>query len=481
MLRALDRELRLVREAGEQRKLTVVELAAADRGGQRGNAVALELERRDDDARDTHLCGDRHRLDVRRLEDERIGALEPGVRELAREPPAARRVVLTREAERRARDQVARLRLLLDPERGAARPEHTGSHLGAAPEHFFRRLGGGELAARVEQRVRDLCRFELLPVEARLLQRDRRLVGERREQTVAILVERLEVEHDPAAHAVTLRERCVDTELERLADVSGAGVVDPERRALGLEERARRRGGQPADLVERRRLGELIREGEQRLRTLGLTALLLVEARVLECHRSLAGEHLEQAHVVLVELVGAELRDHDRAGDARAVAQRHGRKRLLELVGAGNALRELALERVRHEQRLARCDRAAGDALADLERVRVGGGADVRIVVADERDRQQVVAVAQDDTAVVVVDQQPELGRDRVADLAHVVQPVELARERLQHLQVRDRAHVARRRDRGRRRPLGGRRRRRARSGSCRAPSRSSSPPRRRR
>ncbi len=65
------------------------------------------------------------------------------------------------------------------------------------------------------------------------------------------------------------------------------------------------------------------------------------------------------------------------------------------------------------------------------------------VVVADERDRAQLVAVAQDDAAVVVVDEQAELGRDRVGDLRDVVQPVELAGERLQHLQVRDRADVA--------------------------------------
>ena len=52
VLGALDRELRLVREPDEQRKLALVELTVADGGGQRGNAVALELERRDDDTRD---------------------------------------------------------------------------------------------------------------------------------------------------------------------------------------------------------------------------------------------------------------------------------------------------------------------------------------------------------------------------------------------------------------------------------------------
>ena len=99
--------------------------------------------------------------------------------------------------------------------------------------------------------------------------------------------------------------------------------------------------------------------------------------------------------------------------------------------------------------------------------------------LALEGDRLQLVAVADEDSAVVVIDQLAELVGDRHADLAHVGRAVELAGERLEHLQVRDRADVltavvgfaaARSPSRRRRRP-----------GSCRAPSRSSSRPRRRR
>ena len=64
-------------------------------------------------------------------------------------------------------------------------------------------------------------------------------------------------------------------------------------------------------------------------------------------------------------------------------------------------------------------------------------------MVPDEGDGDEVVAATQHDTAVVVVDEEPQLGRDRLADLAHVVEPVQLARERLEHLQVRDRPCVA--------------------------------------
>ena len=63
--------------------------------------------------------------------------------------------------------------------------------------------------------------------------------------------------------------------------------------------------------------------------------------------------------------------------------------------------------------------------------------------LAAEGDRHDLVALDHRDAAVVVIDQQPELVGDHLADLAHVVQPVQLAGEALQHLQVRDRADVA--------------------------------------
>ena len=54
--------------------------------------------------------------------------------------------------------------------------------------------------------------------------------------------------------------------------------------------------------LEPLRGGEVAPELEQRLRALRLAALGLVEARVLERDGRMAGEHLEQAQVVLVEL-----------------------------------------------------------------------------------------------------------------------------------------------------------------------------------
>src|SRR6185437_16708405 len=80
------------------------------------------------------------------------------------------------------------------------------------------------------------------------------------------------------------------------------------------------------------------------------------------------------------------------------------------------------------------------DALAeDVERQRVRPGGEV----AEEGDGAQLVAVGDEDATVVVIDEGPELCRYRVADLPDVVEPVEPAGQALQHLQVRDRAHVA--------------------------------------
>ena len=71
-------------------------------------------------------------------------------------------------------------------------------------------------------------------------------------------------------------------------------------------------------------------------------------------------------------------------------------------------------------------------------RLQVGAGQ-----LALEADRHEDLALADEDPAVVVVDQQPQLVRDRRADLCELVRPVELAAERLEHLQVGDRADVA--------------------------------------
>ena len=84
-----------------------------------------------------------------------------------------------------------------------------------------------------------------------------------------------------------------------------------------------------------------------------------------------------------------------------------------------------------------------------LQRERLDALLGVRIDVAAPGDRDELVAVDDVDAAAVVVDEHPQLVHDRLADLAHVVQPVELAGEALQHLQVGDRADVAARARRG--------------------------------
>src|SRR5581483_10607154 len=100
------------------------------------------------------------------------------------------------------------------------------------------------------QRVRDLCRLELPPVQTRLAQRDRGLRGEAREQTSLGFRLAGQLEHQPAAHAVALDERRLDPVRKRLAEARRTLVVEPERNAPGLEERGRSGDRQRADVVE---------------------------------------------------------------------------------------------------------------------------------------------------------------------------------------------------------------------------------------
>ena len=212
------------------------------------------------------------------------------------------------------------------------------------------------------------------------------------------------------------------------------GQVDrpPEHLVQGLGER------QAAAEVE-----EGVRDLERSLRPVRLEPLRLVEPSVLERDRRVAAEHLEQAHVVLVERPDAELGDDDGAGDPGAVVQRDGDDRLVHVVRVGDGDRVVAVHGVLEQDRLARLGRPARDALADLAGERLDAVRVERVEVAAPGDGDELVAVDDVHAAAVVVDQHPELVHDRLADRAHVVQPVQLAGEALQHLQVGDRADVA--------------------------------------
>ena len=90
-----------------------------------------------------------------------------------------------------------------------------------------------------------------------------------------------------------------------------------------------------------------------------------------------------------------------------------------------------------------RSRRHARDTAADLRRQELDRIARrVGDEIAAEGDRNEVVLVAEEDAAVVVVDEEPELVRDREPDLLDVVEARELPGQALQHLHVRDRADV---------------------------------------
>ena len=159
----------------------------------------------------------------------------------------------------------------------------------------------------------------------------------------------------------------------------------------------------------------------------------------------MAGEHLEQPDVVLVELVEPELRHDDHAHDAGAVAQRHRQQRLLDHGRARHLAAELAVGGVADQERLAGRRAPPGDAFADAGAKELEWNCrDLGGELASERDWHEHLAVHDEDPTVVVIDERPKLGCDLVADLAHVVEPVQLPAQTLQHLHVRDRANVAR-------------------------------------
>ena len=153
----------------------------------------------------------------------------------------------------------------------------------------------------------------------------------------------------------------------------------------------------------------------------------------------MAREDFEEPNVVLVELSDPELREDDDTVYTRAVPERHGDHRLLDVPGARDRHGELAVERVREQERLARLRHAARDALADLAAQALGRLLAVFAEVAAERDRDQVVDALSDvDATGVVVEKAPELVNDELTDPRYVVQSAELPGEAPQHLHVRD-------------------------------------------
>ena len=224
-------------------------------------------------------------------------------------------------------------------------------------------------------------------------------------------------------------------------------ILNPNRRSRGADDAGGLRHGALEHIAQPLGRRELACKLEQRLRALGFAPLCLVETRILECDGRVAGEHLEQPQVVRVELVEAELGDDDRSDHARPVVQRHSQERLVDRLRARDRLRELTLRGVAGEDRVTSGHDVAGDAGAHLDLQHVHRPRGRRRKVTAKGDRHHVVAVDHEHAAVVVIDQRPQLVRDHVADLAHVVEAVELAAQALQHLHVRDRTHVARARD----------------------------------
>ena len=149
-------------------------------------------------------------------------------------------------------------------------------------------------------------------------------------------------------------------------DLFSRRFLEPDRCARCTERSRRSLDDAADDLVHAFGGRDLSAELQQCRRALRLATSSFVEAGVLEGNRGVAGEHFQEANVVLVELVQAELRDHDDADDARSVRQRHDDLRFVDGVGAWKHPRELTVRCIGDEQRLAGLGNSAGDSLADL-------------------------------------------------------------------------------------------------------------------
>ena len=205
-------------------------------------------------------------------------------------------------------------------------------------------------------------------------------------------------------------------------EIPARRILEPERRARAGEDPRRALHHPLGDFGDPVRLGDVAGELEQRGRALGLTSLRLVEAGVLERNRCVAGEHLEHAQVVLVELVEAELRDHDHADHARAERERHCQERLGDVCGALDLLGELVAPRVVDQERLPRLRDPARDTASDPRRHQLHRRSGLCChQIPAKRDRQEIVAATQEDATVVVVDEEPQLVRDGEPDACDVV------------------------------------------------------------
>ena len=163
--------------------------------------------------------------------------------------------------------------------------------------------------------------------------------------------------------------------------------------------------------------------------------LFLEQAGVLESHGRAGREGLQQADVLLVELADAELRQHDHADHPLAVEHGDAEQRFVEVGRSGDQDSVGVVVCVRGVPGLPGLGDMPGQPVPDLgdqglERLPLVGG---QLAAKGDREKGFAVAVQNEYSAVVVVDQLAQLGGDGAADLPHVVQPIELRREPLQN------------------------------------------------
>ena len=190
----LDREPRLVRDAGEEAHRARREPVRVF-GDDAAAPLPFEMERRNRVVR-ARLGNAVDGRELLRADRERLGDREERVRDGAWIAQGLRaRANLVFVAPESAWGEVAAGRVL-EPDGDAWGAERAGRELDDAVEDVVHAVHGCDLAAEVEQGVGDPERFlgdlRLLAlglVEARVLERDRRMAGEHLEQADVVLVE----------------------------------------------------------------------------------------------------------------------------------------------------------------------------------------------------------------------------------------------------------------------------------------------------
>ena len=253
-----------------------------------------------------------------------------------------------------------------------------------------------------------------------MLERDGRVVGDRREQRAVLVGERRVAVADELADLAALPaqrqpHRVLAGTALRPRDVP---VLEHERRAGRTHGLHRRLHDRLERLLEVERLGDRLRDPRQRLELVDPPLRLLVQLRVLDRLRDLVGDREQELDLVRPELARLPRTDVEGAGQLLAGQDRDGQDRLVLV------LRQVR-EGLKRGSRSAPCGIMIGAALGrgragdSLARPHARAPRQVLGARPVRRAEDELVAalVVEVDEAGVGAERVGDLGRDQVEHL----------------------------------------------------------------